>query len=286
MAWNIAEKTVLVTGANSGIGKGIAAGLADARARVLMACRNEAKGAKAREHIVATTANERVELLVADLSTTAGVRSLVGQVRERCDALHVLVNNAGLMTGTRRVTAEGHELQLFVNHLAPFMLTNLLAGLLKAGAPARVINVSSTAHSSGSIDFDDIEHERDYRGYKTYADTKLMNIVFTYELAKRLEGTGVTANCVHPGIIHTNLLSNYSAVLNFFFHALQKFFKNPREGADTPVYMATAPELDGVTGKYFKYRATLGSSAESNDPEVQRRLWEVSRELTGLEETI
>jgi NAD(P)-dependent dehydrogenase (short-subunit alcohol dehydrogenase family) len=286
MAWNIKQKTALVTGANSGIGKAVAMGLAEAGARVLMACRSERRGQRARDDIVRKSGNRRVDLLVADLSTTGGVRSLAQQVTSSYRRLHVLVNNAAVLTGTRRITAEGHEMQLFVNHLAPFMLTNLLIDLVKASAPARIINVSSTAHSSGTIDFDDIQHERGFKGYKAYANTKLMNIVFTYELARRLEGTGVTANCVHPGIIHTNLLRNFSMVLNMLFHALQKFFKHPREGADTPVYMAIAPELSHVTSKYFKYRQTLGTSQQSYDENVQRLLWEISESLTGIETTI
>jgi NAD(P)-dependent dehydrogenase (short-subunit alcohol dehydrogenase family) len=282
MDWNIENKTVLVTGANSGLGKATAAGLAERGARVLMACRSRKRGQKARDAIVRRSGNERVELLVADLSTTGGVRGLADQVRASSDRLDVLVNNAAILTSRRRVTAEGHEMQLFVNHLAYFMLTNLLIDLLEASAPARVINVASTAHSSGTIDFDDIQYEKHYKGYKAYARTKLMNIVFTYELARRLEGSGVTANCVHPGVIHTGLLRNFSFVLNTLFHALSRFFKNADEGAETPIYLACSPEVGAVSGKYFKYCRPLGSSEESNDPDVQRRLWEVSEALTGL----
>ena len=225
-----------------------------------MGVRNEKKGEKARREIQKKTGNDRLTLLVADLSTTGGVRSLAAQALEATAHLDVLINNAAVLTGTRRETPEGHEMQLFVNHLAPFMLTHLLIDRIRESAPARIINIASTAHSSGTIDFDDIQHERGYKGYKAYADTKLMNVVFTYELARRLEGTGVTANCVHPGVIHTNLLSNFSFVLNALFHLTGRFFKQPEEGADTPVYMATAPELQDVTGKYFKYRDTLGTS--------------------------
>jgi NAD(P)-dependent dehydrogenase (short-subunit alcohol dehydrogenase family) len=177
-------------------------------------------------------------------------------------------------------------MQLFVNHLAPFMLTHLLLDRIRQSAPARIINITSTAHSSGAIDFDDLHLKNNYKGYKQYANTKLMNVIFTYELARRLEGTGITVNCVHPGIIHTNLLRNFSSVLNLLFHAFGRFFKHPREGADTPVYMATAPELAVVTGKYFKYRDTLGTSEISYDHDVQRRLWEASLELTGVEPAI
>lgn len=283
MDWNVKNKTVLVTGASSGIGKATAAGLAALGAHVVMASRTEKRGRKARRAIERRAGNG-VDLVIADLSTTAGVRSLAETVRSRCDRLDVLVNNAALITGTRRVTPEGFELQFFVNYLAHFYLTHLLLDMLKASAPARIINVTSTAHSSGTIDFDDLQCEKHYKGYKMYANTKLMDMVFTYELARRLEGTGVTANCVHPGIIHTGLLRNYSSVLHLAFNAFGKFFKKPEEGADTPVYLAASPEVSGVTGKYFKYRAPLGSTPESNDPDVQRRLWDASAALLGLDE--
>jgi len=283
MDWSVKDKTVLVTGASSGIGKATAAGLAALGARVVMGSRTEKRGEKARRAIVRKTGNGAVELVIADLSTTAGVRSLAEAVRSRYGRLDVLVNNAALITGTRRVTAEGFELQFFVNYLAHFYLTHLLLDLLTSSAPARIINVTSTAHSSGTIDFDDLQCEKRYQGYKMYANTKLMDMVFTYELARRLEGTGVTANCVHPGIIHTGILRSYSSVLHLAFQAFGAFFKKPDEGADTPVYLAASPDVSGVTGKYFKYRASLGSSAESNDSGVQRRLWDASAALLGLE---
>jgi retinol dehydrogenase-14 len=285
MQWDVTQKTILVTGANSGIGKATAQGLAALGARVVMACRSPKRGEKARRDIVRRTGNDGVSLLVADLSTTAGVRGLARDFLAGHDRLDVLINNAAILTSRRRVTSEGFEMQFFVNHLAPFLLTNLLLDTIAASAPARIINVTSTAHSSGTIDFDDLQCERNYRGYKMYANTKLMNVVFTYELARRLEGTGVTANCVHPGIIHTNLLRNFSSLMNIVFHAFQVFFKKPEEGADTPVYLAASPDVEGVTGKYFKYRATLGTTRESNDRDVQRRLWEASERLLADAQT-
>ncbi len=286
MHWNISDKTVLITGANSGLGKAAALGLAGQGAHVVMACRNRKRGEKARAEIVKATGSQRVDLIVADLSTTTGVRGLADEFRSSHERLDVLMNNAAILTGTRHVTAEGHELQFFVNHLAYFMLTHLLLDMLTANAPSRIINLTSTAHSSGTIDFNDIQYEKHYKGYKAYARTKLMNMVFTYELARRLEGSGVTANCVHPGVIHTNLLRNFSFVLNAMFSLLRVFFKNPGEGAQTPIYLAASPEVSDVTGKYFKYCRTLGSSEESNDPDVQRRLWKVSESLTGLTTSI
>lgn len=286
MRWNVEEKTILITGANSGLGKATALGLAERGAHVVMTARDRKRGEKARADIVRKTGNERVDLLVADLSTTGGVRGLADDFRAAHPRLDVLVNNAAVLTGTRQVTSEGNERQLFVNHLAYFMLANLLIDMLRASAPSRVINVTSTAHSSGSIDFDDIQFEHNYKGYKAYANTKLMNMMFTYELARRLEGSGVTANCVHPGVIHTGLLRNFSFVLNALFGLLRVFFKKAREGAETPIYLAASPDVGEVTGKYFKYCRPLGSSEESYDREAQRRLWEVSETLTGLRTSI
>jgi NAD(P)-dependent dehydrogenase (short-subunit alcohol dehydrogenase family) len=283
MVWDVKDKTVLVTGASSGIGKATAAGLAACGARVVMASRTGKRGEKARRDVARRSGNDTVDLIVADLSTTGGVKGLAGAFRARHDRLHVLVNNAALVTSSRRVTTEGFELQFFVNYLAHFLLTHLLLDTLTACAPARIVNVTSTAHSSGTIDFDDLQCERTYKGYKMYANTKLMDMVFTYELSRRLQGTGVTANCVHPGIIHTNLLRNYSSVLHLAFHAFGAFFKQPDEGAETPVYLASSPDVDGVTGKYFKRCAPLGSSVESTDEDVQRRLWETSAALLGLD---
>jgi retinol dehydrogenase-14 len=274
-------KIVLITGATSGIGKATATGIARMGARVVTVARNEKRGRAARLDIVKRSGNGEVDVLVADLSTRHALRDLAGQFTSRYDRLDVLINNAAMVTGTRRLTAEGFEMQFFVNHLAYFMLTCLLIDTLRASAPARVVNMSSTAHSSGIIDFEDLQMERRYTGWQAYANTKLANVMFTYELARRLEGSGVTANCVHPGVIHTGLLRHYSRVLNLLFHALQTFFKKPEEGALTPIYVATSPEVEGVTGKYFRRCQPMGTTQASNDREAQRRLWEASEEMTG-----
>jgi NAD(P)-dependent dehydrogenase (short-subunit alcohol dehydrogenase family) len=173
-------------------------------------------------------------------------------------------------------------MQFFVYHLAYFMLTGLLLDALSASEPARVVNVASTAHSSGIIDFDDLQMARNYRGWQAYSNTKLMNVVFTYELARRLEGTRVTANCLHPGVIHTNLLRQFSSVAQLAWHAVGSFFKQPEDGAETPVYLASSPEVESVTGRYFRYCKPVGTSAQSYDRSVQRRLWEESERLSGF----
>ena len=218
----------------------------------------------------------------ADLTDSPAIDGLIKELKEKAGRIDVLVNNAAMLTGSRQLTPEGFETQFFVNHLAYFMLTQLLYDTLKSTAPARIINIASTAHSRGILDFDNLQLERNYKGTQAYANTKLMNLVFTYELARRLEGTGMTANAVHPGVIHTNLLRNFNFVLNMLFHILQKFFKQPDEGAETPVYLACSPEVADVSGKYYKYRNQLGSSEASYDVENQKRLWSASEDLSGV----
>jgi len=277
------DKVILITGANSGIGRATAERLAEMGTTVVMSARHEKRGEKARAQIVRRTGNDRVDLLIADLSTRDGIRSLADQFRAKYDRLDVLINNAGLMTNKRRETPEGFELQFFVNHLAYFMLTQLLIDMLRDSAPARIVNVASTAHSRGHLNFDDLQGKENYAGWQMYGNTKLANIVFTYELARRLENSGVTANCVHPGVVGTNLMRQYNFFLNLIWGALRVFFKKPEEGAETPAYLATSPEVADVRGKYFRYCRPFGTTEESNDRDVQRRLWEASIEMTGLD---
>jgi len=275
-------KTVLVTGASSGIGKATAAGLAARGARVVMVSRTRERGEKARAEILAATPSANLDLLLADLSTNAAIRTLADEVRARYPRLDVLINNAGLITSRRKVTRDGIEMQFAVNHLAYFHLTGLLLDLLRASTPARVICVSSSSQSSGVLDFDDLQMQRNYRGWQMYANTKLMNVMFTYALAARLEGTGVTANCLHPGVIHTNLLNNFSSVLQLAWHALGRWFKQPEDGAETPVYLASSPDVAEASGGYYRYCRSMGTVEHSYDREAQRRLWEESERLTGF----
>jgi len=275
-------KTVLVTGSSSGIGMATAARLGALGARVVMVSRTEKRGVRARDEILRTTPGAHLDLLIADLSTTGAIRKLADEFKQRYTTLDVLINNAALITSRRKLTPEGMEMQFFVNHLAYFLLTGLLLDVLRASTPARIINVASTAHSRGVIDFDDLQLERFYRGWQAYSNTKLMNIVFTYELARRLEGTGVTVNCLHPGVIKTGLMRNFSSVVQVAWNATGRFFKQADDGAETPVYLASSPEVDGVTGKYFKYCQPIGTSAQSVDRDVQRRLWEESERLSGF----
>lgn len=275
------RKVMLVTGASSGIGEATATRLAALGAHVVMVSRDRARGERSRERILKAHPSASTELLVADLSTRSAISGLAGEFNSKHEHLDVLINNAAVMTSTRRTTSEGFELQFFVNHLAYFLLTGQLMAALKRAPSARIVNVSSTAHSRGEIDFNDLQMERHYRAYDAYANTKLMNILFTYELAHRLEGMRMTSNCLHPGVIRTGLMRGVSPVLHTLWQSLGKFFKQPDEGAETPVYLATSPEVEGVSGKYFRYCREFGTSRASNDRDLQRRLWEESERLTG-----
>jgi NAD(P)-dependent dehydrogenase (short-subunit alcohol dehydrogenase family) len=275
------RKVMLVTGASSGIGEATATRLAALGAHVVMVSRTGERGNRARQKIHRAHPEASTDLLIADLATTAAIHSLAGEFNTKYGHLDVLINNAAVMTSTRRKTSEGFELQFFVNHLAYFLLTGQLMAALKRAPAARIVNVSSTAHSRGEIDFNDLQMERHYRAYDAYANTKLMNILFTYELAHRLAGTHMTSNCLHPGVIRTGLMRGVSPVLHTLWQSLGKFFKQPEEGAETPVYLATSPEVEGVSGKYFRYCREFGTSRASNDRDLQRRLWEESERLTG-----
>lgn len=278
----MSAKTMLVTGASSGIGEATALRLARTGAHVVMVSREHARGIKARDRILRVHPSASLDVMVADLSTRDAIRTLADGFKAKYPRLDVLINNAAVMTSTRRVTREGFELQFFVNHLAYFLLTGQLLDLLLASAPSRIVNVASTAHSRGIIDFNDLQLETQYRGYQAYANTKLMNVLFTYALARRLDPGAVTVNCVHPGVIRTGLMRGVSPVIHVLWQSLGKFFKQPEEGAETPVYLAMSAEVDGVTGKYFRYCRPFGTSAASNDPGLQQRLWEESERLTDF----
>jgi len=276
------DKIVVVTGASSGIGKASAAGIAALGAHTVLVSRTAKRGRKALDEMARACTSPSLDLLVADLSTMAAVRDLADTFNAKYQRLDVLFNNAGILTSRRRVTADGFEEQFFVNYLSYYLLTGLLLDRLRAGAASRIINMTSSSHSSGILDFDDLQMERRYRGWQQYANTKLMSMVFTYALARRLQGSHVTANCLHPGVIHTGLLRNFSSVLNLMFHALQRFFKQPDDGAETPVYLASSQEVAGVSGKYFRRCEPMGTTAASNDPVVQERLWSESERLSGF----
>ena len=277
------DKTVLITGANAGIGLATALGLAKLGARVLMVSRDEGRGRKAQALVKEKSGNWDVHLLIAELSDRDSIRGMARKVREEFGALHVLVNNAAVIPRRREVTEDGLEMQFAVNHLSYFLLTGLLLDMLKANAPARVVNVSSQVHAGATIDFDDLQSERDYSRTRVYGRSKLANVLFTYELARRLEGTGVTANCLHPGVVATNLLADAAGMPRPLKSATRVVAVTAESGARTSIYLASSEEVEGVNGKYFVKRRAVESSRESHDKAAARRLWEVSCKLTGLD---
>ncbi|HUF36498.1 MAG TPA: SDR family oxidoreductase [Gemmatimonadales bacterium] len=277
-------RVCVVTGATRGIGRATAEGLGRLGAMLVLVCRRRADGEEVAAAIARAGGCPEPEVVEADLSSRAAVRAAAGRILARHPRMHVLVNNAGTVPPERQVSADGIELQLAVNHLAPFLLTHLLLPALRAGAPSRVVTVSSTTHHGAVVDFDDLQSERDYDSADVYAVTKLMNLLFTYELARRLRDTGVTANALHPGAVATKLLADYMQVPLEDGAPGQAFGATPEQGADTVVYLAAAPEVGDVTGKYFTNRRETRSSPASYDQATARRLWDVSERLTGLRE--
>lgn len=275
------DNICMVTGANSGIGKVTALELARMGATVVMVCRNPQKGAAAQAEIRAQSGNDRVDLLLADFASLRSVRALAEEYTRRYRQLHVLVNNAGLYLPTRFETEDGYEMTLGVNHLAPFLLTNLLLDTVIASAPTRIINVSSEAHRGARINFADLQSVRKYNGFQAYGQSKLANILFTYELAQRLTGTGVTVNCVHPGAVATNFGSS-DKWFSLLLTVIRPLLRTPEKGAETPIYLAASPDVAGVTSTYFKDKKPIRSSNASYRQEDWKRLWRVSEELVGL----
>jgi len=279
MSAGIQDRVFLVTGANSGIGRATAMGLARLGGTVVMACRNASRGEAARRDIIRDSGNSRVSLEVVDLACEASIRSFAEAFKRTHPRLDVLINNAGVYTSHRDITTDGLERQFEVNYLSGFLLAHLLLGLLKKSAPSRIVNVSSSAHEGSAIHFDDLQGERRYRGYRAYGQSKLAQVLFTRELGRRLEGTGVTVNACHPGVIRTNLgMGGASAVVRF----VRLFFKSPEKGAETPIYLAVSPDVEGVTGKYFANKRVREPSRAAQDPDVARRLFDVSVNLAHL----
>jgi NAD(P)-dependent dehydrogenase (short-subunit alcohol dehydrogenase family) len=273
-------KTVFVTGANQGIGKATAIALARKGAKVVIVARNPDKGRAALAEIEAAGPGQGAELIVADLSLQTEVRRAASEFLSRHTRLDVLVNNAGVFVPERHETLEGVEETFAVNHLAPFLLTSELLGVLKASAPSRVVTVSSEAHRGAKMGWDDLQFfKRTYRGFKAYGQSKLANVLFTYELARRLEGTGVTANTLHPGVIASGFGQTYPGAMSILVKLARPFLLTSEEGATTTVYLASSPEVEGVSGKYFSKSRPVRSNAVSYDEASQRKLWALSLEL-------
>ena len=277
------SKTCIVTGANSGIGKEIALGLATRGARVVMVARDPERGEAARADVVDRSHNDRVEMLVCDLASQRQIRGLASTLLERCDTIDVLVNNAGLTLADYRLTEDGIETTFAVNHLAPFLLTNLMLDRLKASAPARVVTVASDAHRGNAIDFEDVAAPRTYSSWRAYGTSKLANILFTRELASRLDGSGVTATCLHPGVVRSGFGRSGPWFVRLWFKLAGAFLLTPKQGADTAIWLAASPEVEGHSGGYYDKRRLTQPSKAARDPEDAARLWQLSLELTGLD---
>ena len=272
-------RTCLITGASAGIGKEMARQIARSGAAVVMVSRSRDRLVSAQEEIRRDVPGANIDLLVADLSSQAEIRNLASEFSSRYSRLDILINNAGVLVPNRSLTVDGIETTFAVNHLGYFLLTNLLLETIKASSPARIVNVSASLHKSATLDFDDLQNEKRYVGLFVYSESKLANVLFTYELARRLEGTGVTANCFHPGAIATEIFRDQNVLVRL---GTQLFLKAPARGAETGVYLATSPEVEGVTGKYFVNKHPARSNRQSYDEAAAKRLWSISAELTGL----
>ena len=279
------EKTVIITGGNSGVGKATATALAAAGAHAVITARSEPRGVAALADIRRASGSDRVDLVVFDLADLASVRRGAAEILQRFEAIDVLINNAGLVLTERTETNDGFEATFATNHLGPFLLTQLLTERLVASAPARVVNVSSTAHQGArsGLDFDDLQSRDSYRSMQVYGRSKLANILFTNELARRLSDRGVTANSLHPGVVATGFArdGDTKGVMAFGIKLIKPFVLTPEEGARTSVYLASAPEVAGVTGQYFVRCRPKPPSRSARDAAAAVLLWSISEELVG-----
>jgi retinol dehydrogenase 14 len=278
-------KVCVVTGSNSGIGKETAMGLARLGAKVVMVIRNEERGEKAKAEIVQETGNQFIDVMLCDMSSMSSIKSFATKFKARYDRIDVLINNAGAEFAERQVTAEGFEQTFAVDYLAPFLLTYELLNLLKASVPSRVINVSSGLAKNGKIDFDNLQNSKNYKGMRAYSNVKLMLILFTYELSRRLQGTGVTVNVLMPGFVATNLGKNSGSLSSaIMFTMVRPMQISAKKGAETSVYLASSGEVVDVSGKCFAKKKEVETCPMSYDQEAQKRLWKETNKLLGLKD--
>ena len=282
-AGDMTGKTCVVTGANSGIGRETALGLARMGARVVLVCRNADKGKAALEEVARESKSSQPDLLIADISSQASVRALAGQIREKYKRLDVLLNNAGAALTKRQVSADGIEMTVALNHLGPFLLTSLLLELLKASTPSRVINVSSEASRRARIDTSDLQFERrKYKFFAAYGQAKLMLNMSSFEMARRVDRTGVTVNCLHPGVVATNFGSVDAPLgMKIVFGALRPFLLSPVQGAQTSIYAASSPDVAQISGKYLIKSKPAETNPLARDPKLTADVWEWSEKMTG-----
>lgn len=277
------DKTCIVTGSNSGIGKETALALAKMDVKVIMVCRNKERGELARSEIIRESSNHSVDLMLCDLLSMSAIRHFAAEFKDKYNRLDVLINNAGAVFNKRQVTPEGFEQTFALDYLAPFLLTHELLPVLKRTAPSRVINLSSGLHKSARIDLDDLQSESSYKSMDAYKNAKLMLIMHTYEIARRLKDADVAVNVVLPGFVATNLgRSSNSVMSRIMFGMMKPFQLSPKDGAETSVYVASSPEVEGVTGKCFEKKEVIETSDTSNDTELQKKLWDITVDLLGL----
>ena len=283
MGWSLETKTVLITGATSGIGEAAAVALARAGATLVLVARSEQRAVATCDRIERETGAPRPAVLLGDLAEQREVRRVADEFIRSGRPLHVLVNNAGLVMTERRLTGDGIETSLAVNHLAGFLLTNLLLDRLRESGPARIVNVSSFGHRFvRRFAFDEPDFPRRFNGMRTYCHTKLANVLFTRELAGRLAGSGVTVNCMHPGNVATRFGANTAGILNWGSRLIRRLRRTPEQGADTIVYLCASPEVDGTSGEYFYSRSARPPSRRARRADDARRLWDLSMSMTGL----
>jgi NAD(P)-dependent dehydrogenase (short-subunit alcohol dehydrogenase family) len=280
---NLKGKICIVTGANSGIGKIVATALANMGATLIMVCRVKEKAQIVWEEIKRKTKNINIELILTDLSSQKEIRALASNIKEKYAKIDVLVNNAGGMNFGYSETIDHIETTFATNHLGYFLFTNLILDILKSADRARIINVASDAEKTGDIDFEDINLKKNYSCFRAYSQSKLANIMFTYELARKLVGTNIVVNCVHPGVVpNTKIGKGSKTFANFIASVPANLIRTPEEGAETIIWLASSKDIEGISGKYFYEKREIKSSAKSYDLDIAKRLWKLSEEMTGL----
>ncbi len=273
------NKTAIITGSTSGIGRITAMAIAREGAQLVLPVRDIEKGEALKKEIKIETGNRSVEVMPGDLASMSSIRQFATEFEKKYSKLHLLINNAGLWEAKRKESDDGIEMNFAVNHLAPFLMTNLLLDTIKKSAPARIVSVASTAHKYGKMRFNDLEGKKSWGSMQSYAQSKLANILFTRRLAKELEGSGVTANCLHPGVVNTQL---FNKLPGFIQRISSLFMITPEKGAQTSIYLATSAEVENITGEYFDKKKIAKTTAHARDMQVADTLWEVSKEYCGL----